>query len=288
MPFPPPPELLEAAREAARAGAMRLMEYWRSLEPSEIHEKARNDLVTAADRASEEAVVTVLRDRFPTSTVLAEESGLSGGPEGGGLTWIVDPLDGTTNFVHGFPHFAVSVAAAAGDRLLAGVILDPVKGDLFAAAEGAGATWNGRPCRVGTRKGLAGAFLATGFPFKAHRLLDPYLAIFHDLFLEAKAIRRPGAAALDLAYVAAGIFDGFFEFQLAPWDLAAGVLMVREAGGVVTDMEGGGRFLESGDVIAGVPAVQGEMLRVVARHRPAWRPSRGTSGERGILAPGER
>ncbi len=270
MAFPEPAELLETALAAARAGADRLMAHWRSLDPSQVHEKARNDLVTAADRASEEAVTEVLRAAFPRCHILAEEGGASGSAVAGGPTWIVDPLDGTTNFVHGFPHFAVSVAAAAGDRLLAGVVLDPAKNDTFTAAEGSGATWNGRPCTVSSREGLAGAFLTTGFPFKAHRLLDPYLGIFHDLFLRAKAIRRPGAAALDLAYVAAGIFDGFFEFQLSPWDLAAGALLVREAGGIVTDMDGGAAFLETGDVIAGTAGVHAELLRTVTAHRADW------------------
>jgi len=270
MAFPEAAELLETAVEAARAGAGRLMEHWRALDSSQVHEKARNDLVSVADRDSEEAVIATIRARYPGSRILAEETGTSGsaGPEG--PAWIVDPLDGTTNFVHGFPHFAVSVAAVEGDRLLAGVVLDPVKEDLFAAALGAGASWNGTPCRVSRREGLGGAFLTTGFPFKAHRLLGPYLAIFHDLFLGAKAIRRPGAAALDLAYVAAGIFDGFFEFQLSPWDIAAGALLVQEAGGLVTDMEGGTAFLQTGDVIAGTPGVHREILEVVTAHRAEW------------------
>jgi len=260
------------AVEAARRGGRETLRYWRRLEPSQVGEKARNDLVTEADRASEEAILSFLRSADPGCNIVAEESGESGVRERGRHLWIVDPLDGTTNFVHGFPHFAVSVAAVRDGELLAGAIFDPVKNDLFTAAAGGGAMWNGRPCAVTSRAGLEGAFLATGFPFRAHRLLDPYLDIFREVFLRSKAIRRAGAAALDLAYTAAGLFDGFFEFQLAPWDIAAGALMVREAGGSVSDMTGGNRFLESGDVLCGTPGVHRELLRVAASHGAGWVP----------------
>ena len=261
-PFPEAAAWLGTAVEAATRGAEAAMRWWRRLEPSEIDEKAANDLVTSADRASEAAILEVIRSNHPEHAVLAEESG------GAGLDatvplWIVDPLDGTTNFVHGVPHWAVSVAVAVGGEPVAGVILDPVKDDLFTAHTGGGARWNGRPCRVSGRPGLAGALLTTGFPFKAHDLIDRYLAIFREAFLRAKAIRRPGAAALDLAYVAAGLFDGFFEFRLSPWDIAAGAVIVREAGGVVTDLEGGGRFLATGDVLAAPAGVHRELLEVV-------------------------
>jgi len=262
--------LLETAELAARAGAAALMPFWRSLAPSEVQEKGPNDLVTRADRASETAILATIRARHPDHAVLAEESGLSGLEDSRRPTWIVDPLDGTTNFVHGVPHFAVSVGVAVGGEPVAGVILDPVKNDVFKAARGGGASWNGGPCRVCGRAGLAGALLTTGFPFKAHRLLDVYLAIFRDVFLRCKAIRRPGAAALDLAYVACGIFDGFFEFRLSPWDLAAGAALVREAGGVVTDMDGKPDFLPTGDVVCGTPGVHRELLELIAVHRRDW------------------
>jgi len=253
----------------ARAGADALMPYWRSLEPDEISEKSRNDLVTAADRASEAAILAEIEGRFPDHAVLAEESGWTR-RSGDRPTWIVDPLDGTTNFVHGVPQFAISVAVAAADRVECGVILDPVKDDLFRAARGRGATWNGRPCRVARRDGLEGALLATGFPFKAHELLDPYLEIFREAFLRCKAIRRPGAAALDLAYTAAGLFDGFFEFRLSPWDVAAGALLVEEAGGVVTDMYGGADYLATGDTLCGTVGVHRELLQLIRELRPRW------------------
>ncbi|HHQ49423.1 MAG TPA: inositol monophosphatase [Acidobacteria bacterium] len=260
--------LLEMAVRAAQLGGRETLRFWRHLEPGQVSEKARNDLVTEADRSSERAILGLLRAEDPGCRILAEESGATG--TGGGNLWIVDPLDGTTNFVHGFPHYAVSVAVERDGVLLAGAIFDPVKDDLFTATAGGGASWNGTPCSVSARQGLEGAFLATGFPFRAHRLLDPYLAIFREVFLQSKAVRRAGAAALDLAYTAAGLFDGFFEFQLSPWDIAAGALMVREAGGVVSDMDGGDRFLKTGDVLCGPAGVHRQVLGIVRERAAGW------------------
>jgi len=274
--FHPSIEFLDAVEAVARAGAEQLLRHWRRLDPSQVTEKAHNDLVSVADHASEAAILTEIGRRFPDHDVLSEEAGWSR-RSGSGPTWIVDPLDGTTNFVHGMPHFAVSVAVAVEDRVQAGVIVDPVKGDLFRAARGLGVWWNGSRCSVSNRSGLSGALVATGFPFRAHRLLDPYLAIFRDVFLTCKAIRRPGAAALDLAYTACGIVDGFFEFQLSPWDIAAGSLMVEEAGGTVTDMDGEDRFLSSGNVLCGPDGVRLELLEIVQRYRDAWADSAGGS-----------
>ena len=270
MLFQDPEAFLAEVESIARLGGAQLMAHWRSLEASEVTEKARNDLVSAADLASEKTILSAVRERFPEHSVLSEEAGRSG-PPGSGPTWIIDPLDGTTNFVHGIPQFAVSIGIAVEDRMELGVILDPCKGDVFSAIRGQGARWNGSPCRVSTRSGLAGALLATGFPFKAHELLDVYLDIFREVFLRCKAIRRPGAAALDLAYTACGLFDGFFEFKLSAWDIAAGALLVEEAGGVVTDMQGGTGYLDSGDVVCGPIGVHRELLEIVARHRQSWR-----------------
>jgi myo-inositol-1(or 4)-monophosphatase len=268
--FQPDRTFLDEVEQVARAGAEALMPFWRTLKPEEISEKSRNDLVSAADHAAEAAILKEIEQRFPDHAVLAEESGwtrrLADRP-----TWIVDPLDGTTNFVHGIPQFAVSVGVAVAGRVDFGVILDPVKNDVFCAARGDGATWNGRPCRVTSREGLKGALVATGFPFRAHELLDPYLAIFREVFLRCKAIRRPGAAALDLAYTACGLFDGFFEFRLSPWDLAAGSLLVEEAGGVVSDMDGGRNYLSSGNMVCGPTGVHAELLQVIRGHRSDWR-----------------
>jgi myo-inositol-1(or 4)-monophosphatase len=267
--FQDPEAFLAEIEKIAALGAKQLMAHWRALEPDQVSEKARNDLVSAADLASEEAIIGAIRSRFPNHSILSEEAGRST-PTESGPTWIIDPLDGTTNFVHGIPQFAISIGVAVEGRIDYGVILDPCKNDLFSAARGRGARWNGGPCRVSRREGLAGALVATGFPFKAHRLLDPYLAIFRDVFLRCKAIRRPGAAALDLAYTACGLFDGFFEFQLSAWDVAAGAVLVEEAGGTITDMNGGMDYLESGNVVCGPPGVHRELLEVVSAHRESW------------------
>lgn len=260
---------LAEVESIARLGGSRLLEHWRSLSADQVTEKSRNDLVTVADLASERTIVEAVRTKFPDHRVLSEEAGWSD-RTGDGPTWIVDPLDGTTNFVHGIPQFAVSIGVAVKGRVDYGVVLDPVKGDVFTAARGCGAFWNGKKCRVSGHSGLEGSLLATGFPFKAHGLLDPYLAIFRDVFLRCKAVRRPGAAALDLAYTAAGLFDGFFEFQLSTWDSAAGAILVEEAGGVITDMDGGADYLTSGNVVCGSPVVHAELLAVVQQHRDAW------------------
>jgi myo-inositol-1(or 4)-monophosphatase len=260
---------LAEVESIARLGGSRLLEHWRSLSADQVTEKSRNDLVTVADLASERTIVEAVRARFPDHRVLSEEAGWSD-RTGAGPTWIVDPLDGTTNFVHGIPQFAVSIGVAVDGRVDYGVVFDPVKGDVFTAARGCGATWNGDPCRVSGHDGLEGSLLATGFPFKAHQLLDPYLAIFRDVFLRCKAVRRPGAAALDLAYTAAGLFDGFFEFQLSTWDTAAGAILIEEAGGMITDMDGGADYLTSGNVVCGSPAVHAGLLAVVQQHRDAW------------------
>ncbi|MEJ2583412.1 MAG: inositol monophosphatase family protein, partial [Acidobacteriota bacterium] len=249
---------LAEIEEIANLGATQLMPHWRSLSAGQVTEKARNDLVSAADLASEEAILSAVRARFPGHSILSEEAG-SSTPSANAPTWIIDPLDGTTNFVHGIPQFAISIGVAVEGQIDLGVILDPLKKDVFSAARGGGARWNGRPCHVSDRQGLGG-------PFKAHRLLDPYLDIFKETFLRCKAIRRPGAAALDFAYTACGLFDGFFEFQLSAWDIAAGSILVEEAGGVITDMDGGDDYLESGNVVCGSPGVHRELLEIVATH----------------------
>lgn len=262
-------DLLHTAVEGARAGGEVLRRSFRD-ETLAVQAKGVHDYVTAADRESETAVVAAIRRRHPDHRVVAEEGGLvteaSGAAGGDAIEWLIDPLDGTTNFLQGLPVFCVSVACRRGDELLAGAILDPLRDDLFTASRGGGAAWNGRPLAVSDRGGLDGAFLATGYPFKAKDALDAYLAVFRAAFLRARSIRRCGSAAIDLAYTAAGIYDGFFEFRLSPWDLAAGVLLIEEAGGVVSDLDGGRRFLESGNVVAGNPATHRQLLAIVREH----------------------
>jgi myo-inositol-1(or 4)-monophosphatase len=257
-------DLLQTAIAAAHAGSRIISRYFRDA-GLEVRRKGENDFVTQADQESEAAVLAEIRRRFPEHRILAEEG--SGAGEGSGdYEWLVDPLDGTTNFLQGLPVYSVSVACRQGDELLAAVIEDPEGGNLFTARRGGGAFWNGRPMTVAPRDGLTGAFLATGYPFRALSTLDLYLGIFRDVFHHAKAIRRCGSAALDLAYTAAGVYDGFFEFRLSPWDIAAGILLVREAGGVVTDLDGGEGFFASGNIVAGGPAVQRDLLAIVQRH----------------------
>jgi myo-inositol-1(or 4)-monophosphatase len=256
-------ELLATAVAVSQTGAEILGRYFRDAS-LEVTKKGENDFVTRADRESEAAIVAEILRRHPHHRILAEEGGAVGGD--GDCEWLIDPLDGTNNFLQGLPIYCVSVACRRGGEILAGVVHDPQGGNLFAAAAGGGATWNGRPMSASGRPGLAGSFLATGYPFRAHATLDVYLDVFREVFLQATAIRRCGAAALDLAYTAAGVYDGFFEFRLAPWDLGAGILLVREAGGVATDLDGGDGFLASGDVVAGGAAVQPALLAAVRRH----------------------
>lgn len=262
MLFQDPQTFLDQVEKIARIGAARLLPRFRSLSADQVSEKARNDLVSIADNEAEEAILEAIADRFPEHAVLAEESGWHQRSRSR-PTWIVDPLDGTTNFVHGIAQFAVSIGVSIDDQVQFGVVLDPVKGDLFRAARGHGAWWNGKPCSISPRSSLEGCLLATGFPFKAHDVLDRYLKIFRETFLRCKAIRRPGSAALDLAYTAAGLFDGFFEFRLAPWDLAAGTLLVEEAGGRVCNMQGGAEIMEEGSVICGPKGVADELLEII-------------------------
>jgi len=258
-------EILEKAVAASRAGAAVLCRYFDSGESLEVRTKGEHDYVSRADRESEQAILAEIRRHYPDHHVLAEESGRS--LDGSGdYQWLVDPLDGTTNFLQGLPVFCVSVACRKGDEVVAGVVLDPVLDILFTASSGGGAHQDGQALEVSNRSELTGAFLATGYPWRAKAALPNYLAAFHDLFLQARSIRRCGAAALDLAYTAAGVYDGFFEFRLSPWDIAAGVLLIREAGGRVSDLDGREGFPRGGNVIAGGAALQPRLLEVIRRH----------------------
>ena len=268
-----PRHLLEVALEAAAAGAEVLARYFRSGIRTES--KDDHDVVSVADRESEAAIVDVLLDRFPDHRILAEEGGYRGAAEsrplakndGPSFEWIVDPLDGTKNFLQGHPMFCISIACRLGDKMQAAVVLQPIGGDRFAASRGGGAFHGSRRICVSERRDLEGAFLATGFPFRARAALDPYLGLFREVFLGCQGIRRCGSAALDLAYTAAGIYDGFFEFRLSSWDLAAGALLIEEAGGRVTDLDGGGAYLEGGNVLAGPPGVHRRLLELAGTGR---------------------
>jgi myo-inositol-1(or 4)-monophosphatase len=239
--------------------------YFDQLDRLEYSSKGRNDYVSQADVEAERAVLDVLTRAYPDHGIIAEESGEREGSE---YTWVIDPLDGTTNFLHGFPMFAVSVAVTRGGVLEHGVVYDPLHDEMFTASRGEGAQLNGKRLRVSTTRQLAPSLLGTGFPFRDLGIIEPWMRSFQSLLPKTSGIRRAGAAALDLAYVAAGRLDGFWEFGLKPWDMAAGALLIREAGGLVADVSGGQDFLENGNLVAANPLIFEEFRKIVARSVP--------------------
>ena len=259
--------MLNIAIRAARAAGNVILRNVDKVDRLNIEVKAQNDFVSQVDHQAEEQIITTLRQSYPNHTILAEESGLD--DQTSDYQWIIDPLDGTTNFLHGFPQFSVSIALKHKNRLEVAVVFDPVKNELFTAARGMGAQLNDRRIRVTQQKGIKGALLGTGFPFKHPQHLDTYLNTFRAVHPDAAGIRRAGSAALDLAYVAAGRLDGFWELGLNPWDMAAGVLLVREAGGIVTDFSGEGHYLETGNIIAAAPKVYQPMYEAIKPHLTA-------------------
>jgi myo-inositol-1(or 4)-monophosphatase len=251
----------DACLEAAHAAGAVLLKHFRHLEPGSIAEKSKHDLVSIADREAEAAIREVLTFAFPQYGILGEEGGATGDAE---RRWLVDPLDGTLNFIQGFPHWCVSIALWDGDGAVLGCVLDPLRADEFVAVRGLGATWNGRPMGASGHTGLDGAFLAVGFAYQLGDRFPRFLAAFERVHRRAKGMRRAGSAALDLAHTAAGIFDGYFELGLKPWDLAAGALLVQEAGGRISDWEGGETWFGSGNIVAAAPRVHGPLLESLA------------------------
>jgi myo-inositol-1(or 4)-monophosphatase len=251
---------LNIAVRAARSAGNVIIRNLGKLDTLAIHTKDRNDFVTEVDRQAEQEIIYILRKAFPGHGILAEESGVQ---EGNDYQWIIDPLDGTTNFLHGFPQFAVSIAMRHKGRMEHGVIYDPLRQELFTATRGGGAMLNDQRIRVTKRKTLEGSLLGTGFPFKSQQHLDAYLDMFRALFPQTAGIRRAGSAALDLAYVASGRLDGFWEIGLSIWDMAAGVLLIQEAGGLSSDFTGGNDHLESGNIVAGNPKLFAEILKTI-------------------------
>ena len=252
--------MLTIAVRAARSAGNIIIRSMARLDSLTIKVKDRNDFVSEVDREAEDEIIGILRKAYPNHAILAEESGLTSGDE---YQWIIDPLDGTTNFLHGFPQFAVSIALRHRRRMEVAVVYDPLSQDLYTATRGSGATLNDRRIRVSSRHSLEGALLGTGFPFRAQHHLDTYLDMFRALFPQSAGIRRAGAAALDLAYVAAGRLDGFWEIGLSPWDMAAGLLLIQEAGGLSSDFSGGHNHLEHGNMVAGNPKVFAEILKTI-------------------------
>lgn len=251
--------LLNTAVKAARRGGDSAMRYINRLHQLKVKSKARNEFVTQVDHAAEEAVIETIRERYPDHAFVAEERGELGESE---FVWIIDPLDGTTNFIHGFPVFAVSVALRVKGRLEIGVVYDPNRQEIFSAIRGQGAQVDGHRIRVSGRKDLDGALIGTGFPYRDKARMKEYLRMLEAVLLNTAGIRRPGAAALDLAYVAAGRLDGFWEFGLHIWDIAAGSLLIREAGGLISDLQGAEDYLESGNLVAGTPKVHDALKKL--------------------------
>ncbi len=250
-------------RAARRAGDI-MVRHWNQLETLRVSEKGRNDFVSEVDVAAEAAIVEVIRDHHPDHAILAEERGAEGEHE---YQWIIDPLDGTTNYLHGFPVFSVSIAVALKGELQHAIVYDPLRQEIFTATRGDGAQLDGRRIRVSKQTSLGQSLIATGFPYRANiQYLDRYLAMLRDIMVGTAGVRRPGSAALDLCYVAAGRVDGFFELGLSKWDIAAGALIIREAGGRISDFQGGDGYLESGHVVAGNPKIYGALSRTLAPH----------------------
>lgn len=255
--------MMNIAVRAARSAGNVLLRYYDHVDTVAVHSKGLNDFVSEVDKASEQAIIDVLHRSYPDHAILAEESGQHRGNE---YQWIIDPLDGTTNYLHGFPQFSVSIALAHRGVMEHGLVYDPLREEMFTASRGAGAQLNDRRIRVTDRKSLQGALLGTGFPYRIHNQIDPYLGMFKALILETAGIRRPGSAALDLAYVAAGRLDGFWELGLSAWDTAAGSLIIKEAGGTVTDIAGGERYQETGNILAANVKLHKILLKTIKPH----------------------
>ena len=259
------PALNIAIKAARRAGQL-INRASLDVDLLKVTAKQQSDFVTEVDKMAEAAIIEVLREAYPNHGILAEESGVTAGkqPE---YQWIIDPLDGTTNFIHGFPQYAISIALAHNGQLAQAVVFDPERNELFTASKGRGAFLNERRIRVSKRTKLEEALVGTGFPYRVFDHIDTYLAIFKDLTQKTAGMRRPGAASLDLSWVACGRLDGFWEIGLKPWDAAAGSLLVTEAGGLVGDFSGADNHLETGNVVAGSPKVFAQMLQVIETHR---------------------
>jgi len=257
-------QMLKTAKEAAQIGGELLLQGFGQLNRNQIDLKGMGDYVTDLDHLSEEAIIRKIKQSYPDHIIHAEESGEDS--QKSPYRWLIDPLDGTANYVHNIPVYAVSIALTMEDEIEIGVVHYPERKEMFWAVAGEGAFLNGRPIHVSSRKEMAYSMLATGFPWRSKPWIDPYMDCFKDLFIKAAGLRRMGSAAIDLAYTAWGRFDGFWEMKLSPWDIAAGIVMVREAGGVVTDFRGENNYLPSGNVVAGNPDIHRQILEVTRRH----------------------
>ncbi|MDE2080343.1 MAG: inositol monophosphatase [Burkholderiales bacterium] len=271
--------MLNTAVKAARSAGAIINRAALDLDLLKVGRKGPNDFVSEVDRAAEDIIIRTLLEAYPGHAILAEESGREHGARHSEFTWIIDPLDGTTNFLHGFPVYAVSIALAHRDVVQQAVVYDPTRNDLFFASRGRGAFLNDRRLRVSKRTRMGDALIGTGFPFRRGDNFQRYLKMFEAVMQQCAGLRRPGAAALDLCYVAAGYYDGFFESGLQPWDLAAGSLIVTEAGGLVGNFTGEADFLFQRELVAGNPKIYGQLVQMLAPY------SRATAAEADAATP---
>jgi len=259
------PMLNIAVKAAIRAGKI-IHRSTDKIDHLTVTKKSHADFVSEVDRVAEQTIIQTLLDAYPDHAILAEESGSHGESE---FLWIIDPLDGTTNFLHGFPQFSVSIALQHKGVITQAVVYDPIKNELFTATRGRGAFLNDKRLRVTKRIHLADALIGTGFPYSNFEHMDAYMGILRDMMQQTSGLRRPGSAALDLAWTAAGRYDGFFETGLKPWDIAAGTLLITEAGGMVSDLNGNDGYMKSCHVCAGNPDIHPQLLKVIAPHLTA-------------------
>jgi len=264
--MPMHPMLGIAVKAARRAGSV-INRGARDIDLLTITSKGPKDFVSEVDREAERTIVETLLATYPDHAILAEEGTAKGDNADAENVWIIDPLDGTTNFLHGFPQYCVSIALAQRGQVTQGVVYDPVRNDLFTATRGRGAFLNDRRIRVSRRQHLRDCLIGTGFPFRDGSYLDTYLRMMKTMIEQTAGLRRPGAAALDLAYVAAGFYDGFWEVGLNAWDVAAGSLLIQEAGGLIGDLAGDGDFLHGGQVIAATPKIFAQMVTALSPFR---------------------
>ena len=253
--------LVNIAMSAARQAGDLALRYSEQLDRIKITEKKANDFCSEVDVKAEQIIIQTIRKHYPSHGIMAEESGMHEGSDE--TVWIIDPLDGTSNYLHGFPFYSVSIAVQHKKRIEHGVIYDPIRKEFFTASRGGGAQLNDTRIRISKQTQLSKALLGTGFPFRNKELCERHFATFQSLFGQCSGVRRAGSAALDLAYVAAGRLDGFWEFGLRPWDIAAGSLLIKEAGGLVGDISGGEQYMKTGNIVAGNPKLFKSLLQTI-------------------------
>ena len=258
--------MLNVAVKAARAAGALINRAALDVEAVRVSVKQTNDFVTEVDKAAEAAIIDTLLTAYPGHGILAEESGSEHGAKDSEFVWIIDPLDGTTNFIHGFPFYCVSIALAVRGKIDQAVVYDPIRNDIYSASKGRGSYVNDRRLRVGKRTRLQECLISTGFPYRPGDKLKPYLSMLGEVMSQCAGVRRPGAAALDLAHVAAGLTDGFFETGLQPWDVAAGSLLITEAGGLIGNYTGEADFLDQGECVAGNPKIYAQLVGTLGKY----------------------